>query len=127
MELEELINSHKEVIKYSEKMKGLADNVNDINRLIKQHTQELEYLEELKSLRVELEKNSKEMADIKGVAEFQQKCNMERGFRIKELEEELKVYKKALEFVCKKIDTPNYKEYAEWCLQKAREQNNEKY
>lgn len=61
MTLEELINSHKEVIKYSEKMKSLAVNTDDINRLIKQHTQELEYLEELKTLRVELEKNSKEL------------------------------------------------------------------
>lgn len=41
------------------------------------------------------------------------------------LREELETYKKALEYVCKKIDTPNYKEYAEWCLKKAREQGND--
>lgn len=103
------------------------------------------FLEELKTLRVELEKNSKGLEDAKSVAEFQQKSNIERSFRIKELEEELKVYKKVFEMACGGLEKMCYKTrhcdmincpmyddcvndgdtWQEYFLQKAREEKNE--
>lgn len=80
----------------------------------------------LLSLVDDIMKLKKELEDTKSVAEFQQKCNIERGFRVKELEEELKVYKKALELAC--WDTMCnclHDDYYNDLLQKARAQNND--
>lgn len=60
--------------------------------------------QELNRVKTELDRVKTELNEARHIAEYQQNCNMERGFKIKELEEENKTLRVELENNSKELE-----------------------